>query len=346
MTENNRYHFLDSSRGIAAFIVLMAHTIKTFSPTFFQSSFSFLWDSEAAVLYFFILSGYVLTESIRTERLTPSSYFNFSAKRICRIYPAFLIVLILSFLLYPLFNSPVNGWLQEYWQKLPTSFDVIKQSILIARFPNEPAGRILPHDWTLSIEILISLALPILAWISKRSSWLVVVLTYVLVKTLPIDSFIFDFAIGVFISTKKDYLISVWKKMNLLGHGFIILFAIILTQISKLLPDYLGQIETFMIHSKSWGLGILLISLISSIRVQKFLTNKFLMLQGKISYSFYLVHLIIIGILFKWQPELSVISAFILCFSASFLLSVLLYNSVEKPWIQVGKKCFSGTKGQ
>lgn len=346
MTENNRYHFLDSSRGIAAFIVLLAHTIKTFSPNAFQSSFNFLWDSEAAVLYFFILSGYVLTESIRTERLTPSSYFNFSAKRICRIYPVFIVVLFLSYFLYPFFNQPGNGWLNEYWQNHPNAFDIFKQSILIARFPNEPAGRILPHDWTLSIEILISLALPVLAWISKRSSWLVLVLPYIMVKTLPIDSFIFDFAIGVFISSKKEYLISVWKKINFLGHGLVVIFALIFLQTSNFFPDFSGQIEFLLIHSKSWGLSILLIALISSIRLQKLLTNKFLMLQGKISYSFYLVHLIIIGILFKWQPELSVISAFILCFSASFLLSVLLYNSIEKPWIQVGKKCFSGTKGQ
>jgi peptidoglycan/LPS O-acetylase OafA/YrhL len=346
LTENNRYHFLDSSRGLAAFVVLLAHTIKTFSPTIYQSSFRFVWDSEAAVLFFFILSGFVLAESIRSEKLTINSYFKFAFKRICRIYPVFIVVLILAFLLYPLFDNPISGWLTEYWQNQPTTFDAIKQSILIVRMPNQPAGRILPHDWTLSIEILISLALPFLAWISKRNSWLVLILTYVMVKTMPIDSFIFDFAIGVFISSKKDYLISVWKKINFLGHSLLVIFGLIMLQISLLLPDFSGQIEFLMIHSKSWGISILLIALISSIRFQRMLTNKFLILQGKISYSLYLVHFILIGILFKWHPEINLLPALLLVFTATFLLSAFLYNAVEKPWIQVGKKCFSGTKGQ
>ncbi len=346
MSEKNRYHFLDSSRGIAALVVLLAHTIKTFSPRSFQSTFNFIWDSESAVLYFFILSGFVLTESIRSEKLSITSYFNFAGKRICRIYPVFIVVLIVSFLLYHFFSNQITGWLTVYWKDQPNAFDVIKQAVLIKRFPNDPALRILPHDWTLSIEILISLALPFLAWIANKKSWLVLVSVYLMVKILPIDSFIFDFAIGVFISSQKEYLISVWKRMNFLGHLLVVLLALIILQTQKILPNLSDKIELVFIHSKSWGLAFLLIALISSIRLQKMLTNKFFMLQGKISYSFYLVHFILIGILYQFQPQMHLITAFILVYSTTFMISVFLYFSIESPWIQVGKKCFSGTKGQ
>lgn len=346
MSENNRYLFLDSSRGLAAFIVLLAHTIKTFSPAHFDSAFNLFWDSEAAVLYFFILSGFVLSESIKNQQLSIKNYLRFAAKRFCRIYPAFIIVLVAGFFLYPFFNTPQTGWLNDYWQKNFTVPDAIKQSILIVRIPNDPLGRILPHDWTLSIEILISLLLPILVRIAKLRSWLVLAATYLAVKILPIDPFLFDFAIGVFISTEKEFLKVVWKKFNILGHTLIVISAVLFLKITDILPDHAKMIEAVLVHSKSVGLAILLIALISSSVMQKLLTNKILMFQGKISYSLYLTHFVLVGIVFKNFPGLSFFPAFLMVYFSSILISGFLYYSIEKPWIRIGKLWFSDIKGQ
>ena len=346
MSENHRYFFLDSSRGLAAFVVLLAHTIKTFAPDFFYSPLNILWDSEAAVLYFFILSGFVLTESIKNIPLSPVSYFNFTVKRILRIYPAFIVILLSAFFLFPLFHGIDSGWLQEYWKKIPVFMDVIMQSLLFIRIPNDPSLRLLPHDWTLSIEILISVALPFLGWLSKRLSWLILILIFAMVKILPIDSFIFDFALGCIIATQKDFLITVWKRINFLGHAFILFLGLSLINLDQILSLSSKHLDFYLIHFKSLGLILLLFALISSIRIQNLFTNKFLTFHGKISYSYYLIHFILIAILFKSAPELNFLPAFFLVFSGTFILSILMYFMIEKPCILVGKKYFSNKKVQ
>lgn len=346
MSENHRYNFLDSSRGLAAFVVLLAHTIKTFLPDHFSSSFDFLWDSEAAVLYFFILSGFVLTESVSKIKLTPLSYFNFICKRILRIYPVFLVVLLITFFLFPLISSQNHNWLSEYWKKSPDLYDLFKQAILIFRIPNDPALRLLPHDWTLSIEILISLALPFLAWISRKNSLFLIVIIIAAVKLLPIDNFIFDFSLGCIISTQKEKLISGWKKINFLGHAFLLFLSLTIINLDAFLPIGPQNLDAFMIHFKSWGLAILLIAVISSTGFQNLLNNKFLVFQGKISYSFYLIHFILIAILSQFNPEISFPFALTIIFLTTIILSATTYYIIEKPCIQVGKKYFTGQKGQ
>ena len=346
MSENHRYHFLDSSRGLAAFVVLLAHTIKTFSQENFSSPFDFLWDSEAAVLYFFILSGFVLTESINKITITPLFYLNYICKRILRIYPAFLVVLLLTFFLFPVFSAQHNSWLADFWKNTPDISDFFKQAILIVRIPNDPAFRLLPHDWTLSIEILISLVLPFLALISRKNSLLLLVIIYAAVKLLPIDPFIFDFSLGCIISTQKEKLIAGWKKISFLGHAFLLFLSLAIINLDALLPFGPQKLDAILIHFKSWGLSLLLIALISSIKFQNIFTNKFLIFQGKISYSIYLIHFILIAILFKYNPDMSFAVALTIIFLTTIILSALMYFMVEKPCIQVGKKYFSGQKGQ
>lgn len=346
MSEKHRYSFLDSSRGLAAFVVLLAHTIKTFSPEYFSSSFCFLWDSEAAVLYFFILSGFVLTESIKERSLSPYSYFNFIGRRVLRIYPAFIFVLLLAFILFPFISGQTSGWLTDYWKNIPEVSDLFKQAILIVRIPNDPAYRLLPHDWTLSVEILISMTLPFLAKASEKFSWLLLAMIYILVKVLPIDPFIFDFTLGAILSAQKEKLISAWKKLHFLGHTFLIILALFLINLDSFVPFQLKEINAFAIHFKSWGLILLLIALISSPKLQNILTNKLLIFHGKISYSFYLIHFILIAILFKVQPEISLVLALSAVFLTTLIFSAISYFLVEKPCIQAAKKYFSGQKGQ
>ena len=344
MSENHRYNFLDSSRGLAAFVVLLAHTIKTFSPENFNSSFNLLWDSEAAVLYFFVLSGFVLTESLLEKKLSLLSYLNYCSRRLLRILPAFFVVLLIAFFVFPFFEKPGSGWLMNYWKTAPSIFDLAKQAILIIRIPNDPTLRVLPHDWTLSIEILISLALPFIAWTAKKSPLLLLIIIIAMIKILPIDPFIFDFTLGSIISTQKELLKKAWKKMSNLGHVLILLIGLVLIKLDQFLPIDPKQIDHFLIHYKTWGIVLLLFSLISSKLIQNILENKYFVFQGKISYSFYLIHLILIAILFRFQPDMNLFLSLIVIYSITIILSTGLYFSIEKPCIQLGKKYFSSQK--
>lgn len=334
MPDNKRYIFLDSSRGLAAFVVLLAHTIKTFAPIKYDLfPLNILWDSEAAVLYFFILSGFVLNESLNKQVLSFPSYSKFILKRILRIYPAFIVIITLTFIGYKWIYFPKNNWLSDYWQTIPSLTDLFKQSLLIVRLPNDPTLRILPHDWTLSIELLMSLFLPLMVAIRKIDSLLLLAIVYVSVKLLPIDTFFFDFALGVILSTEKEKIISVWNKISKLLKIFFLVLAIGLLAIEKISVHTSILLNKILIHPKTIGLGILLIFLLSNERFQKIISHEFLHFQGRISYSIYLIHLVVIGFVYHFFPIIDFLPAFVLVYSSSILLAYFSYDLIEKKCI-------------
>lgn len=331
LPDNRRYIFLDSSRGIAAFVVLLAHTIKTFAPIKYDLfPLNILWDSEAAVLYFFILSGFVLNESLDKKKLSLSTYSKFILRRVLRIYPAFIVILTLAFLGYRLIYFPSNNWLSMFWQTIPSFLDLLKQCILIIRLPNDATLRILPHDWTLSIEIMISLFLPFMVAIRKINTFLLLAIVFICVKLLPIETFFFDFALGAVISTEKKKLISFYEKILLWKKIFFVLLAITLLLIDKISAETNSILTTVFIHPKSIGLGILLVLLLSNQYLQKILSNEFLHFQGRISYSVYLIHFVIIGIVYHFFPLIDFLPAFILIYSSTILFSYISYEFIEK----------------
>jgi peptidoglycan/LPS O-acetylase OafA/YrhL len=296
-----------------------------------------LWDADAAVLYFFILSGFVLSESLEKIELSWTSYLRFTLKRILRIYPAFLVVLFLSFLSYHFYSHSLSGWLMFYWQNEPNWMEILKQGLLIIRLPNDPALRILPHDWTLSIEILISLFLPFMALISKRNPLILLSIVFLMIKLLPIESFAWEFALGVVIATKKEFLIRQWKKMNVLGHSFLIVLAIAFIVFNSINIQWAGKLNLIVIHHKSIGLSILLIFLLASTKLQSILSNEFIHFHGKVSYSLYLVHLIVIAIVFHFFPSIDLIPGFLICYATSMILATISYNLIEKSIMRLTK---------
>ena len=84
----NRYAFLDGIRGIAAIFVLTRHTENYWN-------FS-LYRSYLAVDLFFILSGFVIScaydEKLKTGVI---SFKKFITIRLVRLYPAFLVSLVI-----------------------------------------------------------------------------------------------------------------------------------------------------------------------------------------------------------------------------------------------------------
>ncbi|HTI58425.1 acyltransferase [Mucilaginibacter sp.] len=87
-------------RGFAALIVLISHIIfhnNYFNPTYFPISGLQGFDSPAhfAVLIFFLLSGYVIGINHK-EPLVVSSIVLYLKKRFVRIYPIYLVAIILT----------------------------------------------------------------------------------------------------------------------------------------------------------------------------------------------------------------------------------------------------------
>ena len=99
-----RLSFLDFIRGLAAFVVLTAHlnfaadghawflklwVLRTFRASIF------------AVSLFFVLSGFVLFLQVENDSI---NYVRFVIRRAFRIFPACVVVVTISYLIYVIWN--------------------------------------------------------------------------------------------------------------------------------------------------------------------------------------------------------------------------------------------------
>lgn len=358
----NRLNYLDSARGIASIIVLFSHFFGAFVlPSFFSSlNNTFLhvfWDGKIAVSFFFVLSGFVLSRIyfINSSLFTEFNYLSYLLKRIFRIYPVFIFVLIISFFsVNYLYNEDIirnlsisTPWIKYFWNEKYSIFSTIKESILVIRLPQEPEKRLINQDWTLSIEVLVSLLVPVFITIVKKNKiWLVI--TALLLLRLHTVNWIIEFIVGVYIASSFDDI-----KQRINSKVSIFLFIILFVLISI---RYLFSFSDFLdlIIIKILSILLLLLILFSK-GLQKFLSNNIIVFLGKISYSLYLIHFLVILIfapkLFQVLLNFGYFNGtiiFILVLFSILLLSIifafLLNKFIEKPAYKISTKFISFCK--
>ena len=132
-----------------------------------------LWNAAApgagpvAVLGFFFMSGFLITQIVQEVYATPDQAWSFLLNRSLRIYPQYLAALALGLLaisLYPGVAYHVNTylrWPQNLAEWLPQ----------LAIFGLSDSGvRVLPASWTLGTELYFYLLIGLVTARSKRAS--------------------------------------------------------------------------------------------------------------------------------------------------------------------------------
>ena len=128
-----------------------------------------MWDGPGAVVFFFVLSGYVLALPFYRG---PVSCPGFLARRICRIYAPYWITLAVAALacqLAPARDLPGYGsWLNATWNRPISVGAVAEQTTLV-----DTSGKRLlaPVAWSLVHEMRISLVFPLLMIAILRWDW-------------------------------------------------------------------------------------------------------------------------------------------------------------------------------
>src|SRR3989304_3454265 len=157
---------LDGLRGYAALMVAVGHSFITIknSSSITQIIYG-LVNGGVAVSIFFLLSGFVLGESLRKDA-TESNFIKsikFYIKRIFRIYPIFVLQLLLLsiFLWYvPAQHFPAASSWYEYWFRFPLTLKEVISNLL---FRSTSLGGV---TWTLKAEMIGSLFIPLFFIIS------------------------------------------------------------------------------------------------------------------------------------------------------------------------------------
>jgi peptidoglycan/LPS O-acetylase OafA/YrhL len=96
---------LQGLRGIAVLLVVLYHCHPRFEGTWFYRASLWGWTG---VNLFFVLSGFLITSILLESRSRPHYFRNFYARRALRIWPVYLLVLLVCYLNAPWFiGSPV-----------------------------------------------------------------------------------------------------------------------------------------------------------------------------------------------------------------------------------------------
>ena len=179
-----RLSYLDSIRGIAACVVVLHHfylaSMNDASPIVYATAFSSVSNflayvfgkvlaGHAAVMIFFVLSGFVLTLSLSKS---PMAYVPFVIKRFFRIYPAFFFVILVSYALHYFIGVRTGTgslWLRQAVVNPDLSFlRLIKHLIMWGTWDDIGLNSVI---WSLIHEMRISLAFPFILRSIRRYGW-------------------------------------------------------------------------------------------------------------------------------------------------------------------------------
>jgi peptidoglycan/LPS O-acetylase OafA/YrhL len=178
---------LESVRGLAALMVAGWHALALLEvqgvgdlygarlweiepPQAWLAKFlSLFLNGEAAVLMFFVLSGYVLALSLeRSRSLGRKGWWIFYLKRLFRMYPALLVttLLIVPYLWFGYeyrSRAHVSHWFPLFFRSPPDALEILRNLVLASWSVN-------PVTWTIRIEFLGSALMPIVHAVVRRRS--------------------------------------------------------------------------------------------------------------------------------------------------------------------------------
>ena len=351
----HRIAHLDALRGIAALGVCLHHALYSFHGIS-GNEYIYRMAGESAVVFFFLLSSFVLCRSIdhssrdsslQAEPIGVAAIPPYYVKRFFRIYPAVLVAVLLAALVALYYREipdlgTATAWFREQVAKARSVSGLMPYLMNVLLLDR----RLDPPLWTIIIELMGSFLLPWLMLLPGRRPFpLLFVAALFLCFAYRVDGStrywlapLFAFYIGYLIHLVEPlFLAPTTRKTKLLLALGIALWLLSIRHDFNYITEsiILGAILMLLIPCNWPGLLTLLNS-----RPLRFL--------GLISFSFYLINLPILLLsyvmLAHLMPKLLVIQPSILPALLLFLLSIvvtvpiaaLFRRCVELPFNRLG----------
>jgi peptidoglycan/LPS O-acetylase OafA/YrhL len=363
MKSSGRLEHLDGLRGIGALMVYLNHFNGAYGleehlpKMVVDSPLVLLFNGGVGVAIFFVLSGFVLSgKYLRkgayniSQELVP-----FLVSRIMRIYPPFLVVFLASALCMNFCSLPAQtlpaarDWINQYWAAPMSLKQVLREAVLF--FP-VPSKHLLPQDWTLTIELNVSIFMPIYTLLASFG-W-VPLLFFMLLKSIK-ELYLLHFLGGISLVKLQDR-IEMWRWPKSMGASAIgLVCTVVLFWIGTLIPVLLaGKVSEDMagrLMLVTHGLASFLLvgQALAVPWLANILSKSAIVYLGKISYGLYLIHFLVIKTVTPWiiaslnsfglQEAASVkVASLVLTTVAVIFLCELFFRWVEKPCIHLGRK--------
>ena len=345
-----RFKALDGLRGLAAIMVVVYHFDSKYIPELLYHN-TIIRHSNSFVDLFFVLSGFVITYNYKS--LNFKTVIHFAKKRFWRLYPLmiftstiFLIYRLYSF--YPISFNDLN--LLKCKKLLNTIMQYVDSIFLTNSFPvlGASMGSNTP-SWSISAEFVAYFLFALISLFIRPR-----VIAYLTVSTLGVflcflnqkyfatgDAGFLRAIICFNIGSISLMFYDKYKKLKIGFYHELLSIALFLIYIYYILE---GSYENkFLAESIStplvYGVLIFIISLSNGF-ISEILSSKLMCFLGKISYSIYLNHLIIIfcfkdiffnqlGFHNSIQNQLFYMVS---CLSIILLFSNLTFNFIEKKY--------------
>ena len=367
---------VESIRGVAALMVALMHGflvlngqweiwLAGFPPVnsiqaFTTKSVLTLCNGQAAVTMFFVISGFVLGRSLdRGKSGFLQNATRFVVRRAFRIYPAHLVILICTVeylaVHHVVSQRDASGYFNYIYQQPITLYTIGANIFLLTNTINPPT-------WTLTVEMVAALLLPVLHVLDRTVTpvqrlGVLAVLMMVCYEFHDVIAlmWLFAFYLGLMLSSWGSFIASRMSQGLLWTRAAFALAFCTFMLVRPALHGHGTDTPPFVQYVEAIAAAVVLALIVygRELHCYRLLDHPLIRFYGRISYSLYLCHYLVMYIfatmLFTYAPDGSlmrypvVYSAMIAAVTVlgATILAVLSYVWVEKPGIEIGRE-FAG----
>lgn len=323
---------LDIVRYYLSFAVLFNHFAElTGTANFFPTS------SYTAVGGFFILSGFLVFYSY----LRCTSLRQYVSRRIRRIFPPYIAIVLLCALGGVFVSSlPADEYFtsSHFWQYLAAnlSFANFLQPTLPGVFTGHIHEAVNGSLWTMKVEILLYLSIPIAAWLLLRNNKAVMLIA------IYVCSYLYKIAMGHMYQESGNTIYLIMQRQ--IGGQFLFFYSGVAI---LLYFDYFQRYVRWLfpialiisITSKWVGWFDAIEPLCLAIVIIGFAYNcrwfAWMRRYDNVAYGIYLFHFPVIQLVIYWGiPEVSTHLALVMAIALTIALSLLSWHFIERPFMR------------
>jgi peptidoglycan/LPS O-acetylase OafA/YrhL len=359
----DRFEYIDSSRGIAILMVVFVHTsqsIKGLNPhTIDLTEFC-----QLGVQLFFVLSAVTMCNSLEKVNLGKKNILLFYLKRFFRIAPLYYAGIIIYFSISLLLNYRDSGILKADEQYNP--LNIISNVVFVHGFYRPANNNIVPGGWSIGTEMVFYLMVPFLFLFYKHLKNKVIFL--IIPFLFLVSNLVIFNMVNERLLLNKDQIIFIYYNLFnqlpvfLIGISYFFYFR---TYENKQPGNFKWMtVSIFVFIFSLFAMAkirynisltpvlsaVSFVFLIEVFRNCHFLINRVLVRIGQLSYSIYIFHFIfawyISGQVYKMMkeyvfPELGLVICFLISVFLTSMVAMASEKAIEKPGIDFGRKISS-----
>ena len=333
---SKRLQFLDSIRGIAAFLVLIQHLSGIFLPIITKElSYSYISLGQMGVVAFFLVSGFIIPYSLERS----NSIGDFFINRIFRIYPLYIFVILMQ--MGMTYMSIENGIKDIFIINIFLTHIIFIQEYI--PFSSIWSENLVLGSWTLFIEAIWYILIVCLfrlkithkqLMISSIVFFSTLILTSILLDIrFPFGKFgmLYNCIVGLHIYRWRIGAISAKQFWSILIPTLIIILIGLNCAYGYFTTSHFSAFSVII----SWTGAYAIFAIFYLLRTNNNTCMKMLSFTGKISFSVYLTHFTVTTLLIHFFGNSP--TFFLLSIGCTFIFSILTYYLIEKPGIFLGK---------